>query len=392
MSVPESFYRETIDLNRFSNRVAREIITNYNDVILDLTNQLAVIDEVTAPATVARIRAMLATMKDSLETWSGSSTAVMVEQLNSLAIFQTDFVASELRKVFPSGDIPINVVSVSPDFARSVVTTDPTRINILNLPNQLEPAVQRGFSLTALKGSQITLPNGAVVEKAFRGIADSQADLITSQVRIGITEGESMSKIGRRLRGRLRFGANQEMTAKAQRLAGGTGTKLANNQVMAVVRTTVNQVQNAASQSVYQANSDITAKYQYVATLDSRTSLICASLDGQIFEYNKGPIPPQHFNCRSTTVPVLDDDELERMFPDTRPSATGRVPQNTNYGTWLKDNPAIQTKTLGNKKKFFNYLIDKKKKSPREALRLIIRDDGTELSLKDLVNKYPKAN
>ena len=137
MSVPESFYRETIDLNRFSNTVAREIITNYNNVILDLTNQLAVIDEVTAPATVARIRAMLSTMKDSLETWSGSSTAVMIEQLNSLAIFQTDFIASELRKVFPSGNIPINVVSVSSDFARSVVTTDPTQINILNLPNDI---------------------------------------------------------------------------------------------------------------------------------------------------------------------------------------------------------------------------------------------------------------
>ena len=200
-----------------------------------------------------------------------------------------------------------------------------------------------------------------------------------------------MSKIGRRLRGRLQFGENQKMTAKAQRLAGGTGTKLANNQVMAIVRTTVNQVQNAASQSVYQANSDISSKYQYVATLDSRTSLICASLDGQTFEYNKGPLPPQHFNCRSTTVPVLDDDELERKFPDTRPSATGRVPQDKNYGTWLKENPSIQTKTLGNKKKYFNYLIDTKKKSPREALRLIIRDDGTELTLKDLAEKYPKA-
>ena len=44
MSVPENVYRETIDLNRFSNTVAREIITNYNNVILDLTNQLAVID------------------------------------------------------------------------------------------------------------------------------------------------------------------------------------------------------------------------------------------------------------------------------------------------------------------------------------------------------------
>ena len=391
MSIPESFYRETIDLNRFSNRVARDIITTYNDVILDLTNKLATIDEVSAPVTVNRIRAMLATMKESLETWSGNSTAVMVEQLNSLAIFQTDFVASELKKVFPSGDIPINVVSVSPDFARSVVSTDPTQINILNLPNQLEGAVQRRFSLTALKGAEITLPNGVIVEKAFRGIADSQADLITSRVRVGLMEGEPASDIAKTLRGRLQFGANQEMTAKAQRLAGGTGTKLANNQVMAIVRTSVNQVQNAASQAVYKANKDITAKYQYVATLDSRTSLICASLDGKIFDYNAGPLPPQHFNCRSTTVPVLDDAELERMFPDTRPSATGRVPQDMNYGTWLRDNPAIQTKTLGNKKKYFNYLIDTKNKSPREALRLIVRDDGSELSLKDLANKYPKA-
>ena len=391
MSIPESFYRETIDLNRFSNRVARDIITTYNDVILDLTNKLATIDEVSAPVTVNRIRAMLATMKESLETWSGNSTAIMVEQLNSLAIFQTDFVASELRKVFPSGDIPINVVSVSPDFARSVVTTDPTQINILNLPNQLEGAVQRRFSLTALKGAEITLPNGVIVEKAFRGIADSQADLITSRVRVGLMEGEPASDIAKTLRGRLQFGANQEMTAKAQRLAGGTGTKLANNQVMAIVRTSVNQVQNAASQAVYKANRDITAKYQYVATLDSRTSLICASLDGKIFDYNAGPLPPQHFNCRSTTVPVLDDAELERMFPDTRPSATGRVPQDMNYGTWLRDNPAIQTKTLGNKKKYFTYLINTKNKSPREALRLIVRDDGSELSLKDLANKYPKA-
>ena len=311
MSIPESFYRETIDLNRFSNRVARDIITTYNDVILDLTNKLATIDEVSAPVTVNRIRAMLATMKESLETWSGNSTAVMVEQLNSLAIFQTDFVASELRKVFPSGDIPINVVSVSPDFARSVVTTDPTQINILNLPNQLEGAVQRRFSLTALKGAEITLPNGVIVEKAFRGIADSQADLITSRVRVGLMEGEPASDIAKTLRGRLQFGANQEMTAKAQRLAGGTGTKLANKQVMAIVRTSVNQVQNAASQAVYKANRDITAKYQYVATLDSRTSLICASLDGKIFDYNAGPLPPQHFNCRSTTVPVLDDAELD---------------------------------------------------------------------------------
>ena len=166
---------------------------------------------------------------------------------------------------------------------------------------------------------------------------------------------------------------------------------LANNQVMTIVRTSVNQVQNAASQATYAANQDVTQKYEYVATLDARTSTICGSLDGQRFNYNEGPLPPQHFNCRSTTVPIIDDDDLRRKFPDTRPSATGRVPQNTNYATWLKDNPSIQEKTLGSKKKFFNYLIDKKRKSPKEALRLIIKEDGTELTLKNLIEKYPKA-
>ncbi|ADD94690.1 hypothetical protein [uncultured phage MedDCM-OCT-S08-C620] len=49
--------------------------------------------------------------------------------------------------------------------------TDPTEVNILTLPNNLEPTVQRTFNLTAAKGSAITLPSGEVVSKAFRGIS-----------------------------------------------------------------------------------------------------------------------------------------------------------------------------------------------------------------------------
>ena len=391
MATPESFYREAIDLNRYSNRVAREIVTNYNNVILDLTNKLATIDEVTAPATVARIRAMLVQMKESLETWSTGSSAYMIDELQNLAVFQSGFIADELQKVLPVGAAGVNSVKISPDFARSIVMTDPTEVNILTLPNILEPTVQRTFNLTAAKGSAITLPSGEVVAKAFRGISTKQSELISSQIRIGITEGESIPKIAKRLRGRLQFGRNQTMTAKAQRLAAGDGMKLANNQVMTIVRTSVNQVQNAVSQSTYAANQDVTQKYEYVATLDARTTTICGSLDGQRFNYNEGPLPPQHFNCRSTTVPIIDDEDLRRKFPNTRPSATGRVPQDTNYATWLKDNPSIQEKTLGSKKKFFNYLIDKKRKSPKEALRLIIKEDGTELTLKNLIEKYPKA-
>ena len=390
MSIPESFYRQSIDLNRYSNRISREIVTNYNNVILDLTNKLATIDEVTAPATVARIRSMLAQFKESLESWSVEGTAYMTDQLQSLAVFQTEFVANELQKVLPRGAVNVNTVQVSEDFARSLVYTDPTRINVFTLPT-LESQVQRTFSLTAAKGSVITLPSGEVVEKAFRGIASTQADFISREIRVGVTEGESMTKIAKRLRGRLQFGANQEMTARAQALAGGTGMKLANNQVRTIVRTSVNQVQTMANQAVYSANQEVTKRYEYVATLDARTSAICGSLDGKTFKYGEGPMPPQHFNCRSTTVPIIDDDDLRRRFPDTRPSRVGRVSQDESYPDWLKKNPNMQTEALGNKKRFFNYLINTKNKSPREALRQIIRDDGTELSLKDLIKKYPKA-
>ena len=390
MSIPESFYRQSIDLNRYSNRISREIVTNYNNVILDLTNKLATIDEVTAPATVARIRSMLAQFKESLESWSVEGTAYMTDQLQSLAVFQTEFVANELQKVLPRGAVNVNTVQVSEDFARSLVYTDPTRINVFTLPT-LESQVQRTFSLTAAKGSVITLPSGEVVEKAFRGIASSQADFISREIRVGVTEGESMTKIAKRLRGRLQFGSNQEMTARAQALAGGTGMKLANNQVRTIVRTSVNQVQTMANQAVYSANQEVTKRYEYVATLDARTSAICGSLDGKTFKYGEGPMPPQHFNCRSTTVPIIDDEDLRKRFPDTRPSSVGRVSQDESYPDWLKKNPNMQTEALGNKKPFFNYLINTKKKSPREALRQIIRDDGTELSLKDLMKKYPKA-
>ena len=390
MSIPESFYRQSIDLNRYSNRISREIVTNYNNVILDLTNKLATIDEVTAPATVARIRAMLAQFKESLEGWSVEGTAYMADQLQSLAVFQTEFVANELQKVLPRGAVNVNTVQVSEDFARSLVYTDPTRINVFTLPT-LESQVQRTFSLTAAKGSVITLPSGEVIEKAFRGIASAQADFISREIRVGITEGESIAKIARRLRGRLQFGANQEMTARAQALAGGTGMKLANNQVRTIVRTSVNQVQTMANQAVYSANQDITKKYEYVATLDARTTALCGSLDGKKFRYGEGPEPPQHFNCRSTTVPIIDDEDLRRRFPDTRPSEVGRVPQDLSYPDWLKRNPNMQTQALGNKKRFFNYLINTKNKSPRDALRQILRDDGTELSLTDLIKKYPKA-
>ena len=69
MSTPSELYRNAIDLNRFSNSVAKRIAVTYNDLILFAVAELRGIDELTAPAKAARLRAILAQLKESLDGW-----------------------------------------------------------------------------------------------------------------------------------------------------------------------------------------------------------------------------------------------------------------------------------------------------------------------------------
>ena len=395
MATPEAFYREAIDLNRYSNKVQFQIASQFNEVILDVLRQIRDI-EGNSPAATARLRSILAQMVESLKGWENESSVYMIEELQNLAEFQVGFVQDQLQRVLPKGEVQVNTVAISPDFAKSVVTRDPTKLSI-RLRDKDGVFKTAQFALTAKRGSDISLPNGKTVKKSFRGISEDSASRLSKAIRLGVLEGESLPKIARRLKGpNLSFvGKPQNANALNNALKNSEGMLLSNKQIQTVVRTTVNQVQNAASQAVYAANKDITGQYQYVATLDARTSSICQRLDGQLFKYDQGPVPPQHFNCRSTTVPVLDDDVFERAFPNTRPSATGRVPQDTNYANWLKDNPDVQEKVLGKKKRYFNFLMSSKRGNKRldatGALRKIIREDGSELTLKQLASRYPNA-
>jgi len=397
----EALYRNAIDLNRFSNSVARRIINAYNDIIIDSVNQLRTIDDLAAPVKAARLRAILAQLKDSLSTWAGDSTELTARELQGIAELQSEFVADQLRKALPAGARDaVNTVEISPQFAQSVVTTDPTQLNVVALSDDLFAAVQGApatFSLTAAQGATITLPNGEVVSKAFRGIAVDQAERFSQVVRQGLLTGEPTPAIAKRLIGSLEFG---ERARNVRQLvaAGGQATAVADNQIVTLVRTSINQVANSASQQVYEANQDITKKYRYVATLDTRTSAICRALDGQEFPYGRGPTPPQHFNCRSTTVPVIDYDELGFTPPPagTRASQGGQVPANESYGQWLKEKQKGETDAdllqrqamaLGaGKVQYFRRLSEKY--GPQNALAKLVRDDGSELTLEHLRARY----
>jgi SPP1 gp7 family putative phage head morphogenesis protein len=394
VSTPEALYRNAIDLNRYSNSVARRIINAYNDIIIDAVNQLRTIDELAAPVKAARLRAILAQLKDSLGTWAGDATEITAAELQGIAQLQSEFVTDQLRKALPAGARDaVNTVEISPQFAQSVVTTDPTQLNVVALSDDLFAAVQGApatFNLTAAQGATITLPNGEVVTKAFRGIAVDQAEQFSQVVRQGLLTGEPTPAIAKRLIGSLQFG-EEAKTVRQLIAAGGQATAVADNQVIALIRTSINQVANTASQQVYEANQDITPRYRYVATLDTRTSAICRALDGKEFEYGRGPMPPQHFNCRSTTVPVIDPGILPPSTTATRASKNGQVPINQSYGEWLSNQPrSVQADALGpGKVAYFNRLA--KKYGPRDAIAKLVRDDGSELTLDQLRKRYGPA-
>ena len=398
MSTPASLYRNALDLNRYSNSVARRIINAYNGIILDAVNQLRAIEDLGESYKAARLRTIIAQLKESLSTWAGDSTELTATELQGLAELQSEFVEEELKKVLPRGNQNVvRSVEISPQFAQSVVVTDPTQVNVVVLSDDLVAAVQgapQTFSLTAAQGATITLPNGQVIQKAFRGIAEDQAELFGQVVRQGLLTGETNDEIARRLKGRLRF--NQPGSVRQIAAAGGLLTTVANNQVATLVRTSINQVANAASQQVYEANQDITKKYRYVATLDTRTSAICRALDGREFEYGKGPTPPQHFNCRSTTVAVVDFDEFGvELPPGKRAAAGGMVPSDTSYGEWLYDKNskigrARQAEVLGSKAPYFRKLSEKY--GPRDAIAKLVRNDGSELTLEQLRRRYGRLD
>lgn len=81
-------------------------------------------------------------------------------------------------------------------------------------------------------------------------------------------------------------------------------------------------------------------KFQFIATLDDRTSDVCREMDGQVFDmrdYQPGVnVPPLHPWCRSCTAPYYEDlaGIGERAARDPETGQTYYIPRETKYEDW----------------------------------------------------------
>lgn len=413
---PSSVFKHAINLNRYGSGVSKKLMIAYNRIVVNATKELQAMssEDYSSSYRAKRLRQIIGSLKTSLDGWAGDATKFMTKDLDALAKVESEFALAQLLQEIPDADGIIRELEISPQFAKAVVTKDPTELNLVTTEAGDALTGKGVYKLTAKQGTPMVLPNGDTVEKAFRGISNTSAQKFRLVVQDGMLTGLSTDKIVRQIIGRqggMKFATGQNISARALALAGGEkGTRLANHQIMSLVRTSVNQVSNTASQETYKANSEITKKYRYVATLDSNTTLLCASKDGKLFDYEEGPMPPLHFNCRSTTVPVIDWDGLEKEYgivaPDKiegvgeakRASKDGPVPANEKYGDWLyskrvkegrKILPGVeQVDALGYDKAVYFNRLAARYKDPNKAIVSLVREDGTEKTLADLRRDY----
>lgn len=242
-----------------------------------------------------------------------------------------------------------------------------------------------------------------------------QEDLrrITNAIRTGMVAGEPSPAIARRVVGTVTLKGRDGVTQVTRRAA------------ESITRTAVNHIGTMAREELYQANADLFERELFVATLDGRTTLICASNDGKTFEIGTGPRPPLHFGCRSLRVPKIgagpiserparptterllvrefaqerglgDISRRSRLPRGTRGAfdrfvrqrlreLTGRSPAKEGYAAWLRrQSREFQDDVLGpTRARLF--------RDGKLALERFVNRNGDEIPLRDLAEKHAEA-
>jgi|21_taG_2_1085346.scaffolds.fasta_scaffold00106_20 SPP1 gp7 family putative phage head morphogenesis protein len=207
--------------------------------------------------------------------------------------------------------------------------------------------VYRSKVYTGLKVNDLIINSAGTYSEQIASISLAQQRRIKDVVKRGMIDNLAVNKIADNV---------------------GRSIDLPSAQLKTLSRTAITETSSNISNATYKLNEDVIDGYQYVATLDSRTSLICGRLDGKVFRLDDktGVRPPQHFNCRSTTVPIVKSYEdlrdtkssriskrrLKRISKSKRASFNGQVPSETNFAKFLSEqNNDFKLAVLGNKRR-----------------------------------------
>lgn len=193
------------------------------------------------------------------------------------------------------------------------------------------------------------LYNDQTLAAGWVGISINERKRIEQVIRKGLSEGKT----------------NKEIALDVRK---GNLHNITRNQSQALVTTAITSVKAQSDREVYKTNEKALAGWQYVAVLDARTTPLCAHRDGQIYDIGDTKhLPPAHWYCRSTTVPVFksweDISKIENSAQVRRDNLAkiskaqiayydGQTPLKESYNDWLARQPQdVQLRHLGDYQK-----------------------------------------
>ena len=115
-------------------------------------------------------------------------------------------------------------------------------------------------------------------------------------------------------------------------------------QLRSLINTIVSHTSSISRNEIYKANDKYIEGFRWISTLDSSTTFVCMKRDQEVYRVGIDPMPPAHYNCRSTTIPaIIGEKQAGNRATGKRPSFGGERPEQVNnnlsYGQWLKKQP-----------------------------------------------------
>lgn len=341
--IRDAAIRHAIFSERYGKGLARKIVKLLNAADEDLTGKLeAKINKIagggqTGPATMRRMEEILDTIRTLNKDVYERVAEGLESEVTSMAAFEIENQQATLARVLP---VPIVATAPTAPFLKTLVQTTPV--------------------------------DGYLLRSWTKAMSANRLGRVEKALRLGMVQGETASQLARRIRGTkangYRDGILQISRKSAETLA------LTANSTIA----------NAARETVYKANAELIDKLKWVSTLDTRTSSVCQSRDGQLYDLDKPhPTPPAHPRCRSIMIPVtVPFDKLglnaADYSPKSRASMDGQVPGSTTFGDWLAKQPKERVVELYGKERAELFL------SGKVSFQDLYKDDGSFYSLAEL--------
>jgi SPP1 gp7 family putative phage head morphogenesis protein len=174
----------------------------------------------------------------------------------------------------------------------------------------LETLAPQRDQLWASFQQEVNPASGQTLGEMLVNFGKSSTTVVSQRLRAAYVNGESLKETMASIVG-----------TKPSSLSDGLFSRFS-AQNDALIATIIQQMSAVAQASIA---SKLYSKYQWVAILDSRTTVICRSRNGNLYDYGKGPLPPAHWFCRSKAVTLTEGDALHDI-PAT-------------YYAWLRTQP-----------------------------------------------------